>query len=417
MINVEKIKKDFPIFQNIPGFVYLDSTATALKPNSVINALVEYYSQYSANIFRGVYDISERATAAYEETRSVVKDFIGASSEKEIVFTRNATESINLFANGIKDSLQKGDEIVTTVMEHHSNFVPWQQLAKRKGLKFIVMTNDPSASSGQSKLQMTNQFQISNLKKYINDKTKILAITHVSNVLGTVNPIKEIIQEARKLNPGIIILVDGAQAVPHTKVDVVDLDCDAYAFSSHKMVGPTGVGVLWVREELLETLSPYQYGGDMIRHVSIKETQFADLPHRFEAGTPHIAGVIALKQAIKYLERIGLPNIHHHEVMLAQLCYDNLKKEFGEGITIIGPQKRESGIVSFVLKGVHAHDVAQLLNEDIIAVRAGHHCAMPLHTKLGIEASVRASFYLYNTKEDVEKLVESLHKALRVFKK
>lgn len=408
MKNVEEIKADFPIFKAIPGFVYLDSTATSLKPQSVIDALIDYYSHYSANIFRGVYDISEKATIAYEETRAVVKNFINANSEKEIVFTRNATEGINLFVNGITDSLRKGDEIVTTIAEHHSNFVPWQQLAKRKGLIFTVMTND--------KLQMSNQFQITNVQKYISKKTKILTITFVSNVLGTVNPIKEIIQEAKRINPSIIVLVDGAQAVPHIKVDVQALGCDAFVFSSHKMLGPTGVGVLWVKKDLLETLAPYQYGGDMIRSVTIKETQFADLPHRFEAGTPHIAGVIALKDAISYLQKVGLNFIHQHEVELAQFCYDTLKEEFDEKIKIIGPQKRGSGIVAFVVEGVHAHDVAQLLNEDNIAVRAGHHCAMPLHTHLGIDASVRASFYLYNTKGDIEKLISSLQNVLHLFK-
>lgn len=394
MRDINKIKKDFPIFEKQKKLVYLDSTATSLKPQTVINKLNEYYGDYSANIFRGVYDMSERATAEYEETRGVVKDFINAPLVEEIVFTRNTTESINLFVNGMQDTLKKGDEIITTIIEHHSNFVPWQQLAKRKDLNFVVITN----------------------KQHINKNTKILAITHVSNVLGSVNPIKEIIQEAKKINPKIIVLVDGAQAVPHLKVDVTDLGCDAFVFSSHKMLGPTGVGVLWVKKELLETFPPYQFGGDMIRSVAIEETQFADLPHRFEAGTPHIAGVIAFKEAIYYLKKIGLEAIHTHEVTLAQLCYDSLKEEFGEIVTIIGPQKRESGIVAFVVKGVHAHDVASLLNEDHIAVRAGHHCAMPLHTKLGIEASIRASFYLYNSSEDVKKLIASLHKALHLFK-
>jgi cysteine desulfurase/selenocysteine lyase len=402
MKSIDEIKKDFPIFQTQPDFVYLDSTATSLKPQSVISALTDYYANYSANIFRGVYDISEKATAAYEETRTIVKDFIGANSEKEIIFTRNTTESINLFVNGIQDTLIKGDEIVTTHIEHHSNFVPWQQLCIKKGLVFTVITDEDILSS---------------LKLYISTKTKILAITQCSNVLGSVHPIKKIVQEVKKLNPNIIVLVDGAQAVPHSKVNVRDLNCDAFAFSSHKMLGPTGVGVLWVREKLLENLIPYQYGGDMIRSVSIKETRFADLPHRFEAGTPHIAGVIALKEAIKYLQAIGLDAIHAHEVELAQMCYNELKKEFKEEVTIIGPQSRESGIVAFVLKGVHAHDVAQLLNEDHIAVRAGHHCAMPLHTYLGIEASVRASFYLYNTKKDIEKLISSLKKSQKVFLK
>lgn len=394
MIDVKTIKKDFPIFKQLPELIYLDSTATALKPQSVIDSLTDYYSHYSANIFRGVYDISERATAAYEETGVSVKNFIGAVSEKEIIFTRNTTESINLFVNGIQDMLQNGDEIITTIAEHHSNFVPWQQLAKKRGLKFTVVED--------------TVFEVTK-------KTKVLAITYASNVLGTINPIKEIIKEAKKANPNIIVLVDGAQAVPHMQVNVQDLGCDAFVFSSHKMVGPTGVGVLWVKEQLLETLSPYQYGGDMIRSVAIEETVFADIPHRFEAGTPHIAGVIAFKEAIAYLTKLGLNAVHTHETELAQLCYDSLSKEFGESIEIIGPKKRQSGIVSFVLKSVHAHDVAQLLNEDHIAVRAGHHCAMPLHTKLNIDASVRASFYLYNTKEDVAKLISSLRRAKSVF--
>lgn len=398
MIDIKKIKKDFPIFKDHPEFVYLDSTATSLKPYSVIRSLTEYYSNYSANIFRGVYDISEKATAAYEETRTTVKDFIGAWSEKEIIFTRNATESINLFVNGIASTLKKGDEIITTVTEHHSNFVPWQQLAKKKDLTFTVVED------------------VSTIISHITRKTKVLAITHVSNVLGTVNRIQDIVKEAKKINPSLVILVDGAQAVPHIKTNVQDIGCDAFAFSSHKMLGPTGVGVLWVRKELLETLSPYQYGGDMIRSVSVKDTQFADLPHRFEAGTPHIAGVIALKEAIHYLQEVGLENIHAHEMKLAQLCFDSLTKEFGKKIKIIGPSRRESGIVAFSLIGIHAHDVAQLLNEDHIAVRAGHHCAMPLHTQLGIEASVRASFYLYNTQDDVRKLITALQKARTVFK-
>ena len=400
MIPAEEIKKDFPLFHHLKKIVYLDSTATALKPQIVINALTDYYSQYSANISRGVYDISEKATVAYESTRKAVSTFIGAASEKEIIFTRNATESVNLFVHGIRHHMHMGDEIVTTIQEHHSNFVPWQQLCKQLQLSFVVMKERPTASA---------------ITKYVNKKTKVLAITYVSNVLGTVNPIREIIQEAKKINPHIIVLVDGAQAVPHMKIDVQTLGCDAFVFSSHKMLGPTGVGVLWVTKNLLERLAPYQYGGDMIRTVSVEKTEFADVPHRFEAGTPAIAEVIALSAAITYLQKIGMEAIHAHEVALAQVCYNQLTKEFGENITILGPQTRESGIVAFVFRRVHAHDVAQLLNEDHIAVRAGHHCAMPLHTHLGIEASVRASFYLYNTQNDIDKLIASLKKTLQIF--
>lgn len=403
MINSSQIKNDFPIFKNQPDFVYLDSTATSLKPQSVIDKLTDYYTHYSANIFRGVYDISEKATAEYEKTRDIVKDFINAHSTQEIIFTRNASESINLFVNGLSGALKEGDEIVTTIAEHHSNFVPWQQLALKKKLIFTVMLD----------LDLENI----NWTDYISDQTKVLALTYASNVFGSVNPIGKIVREVKKINPHCIVLVDGAQAVPHMKIDVQDLGCDGFAFSSHKMLGPTGVGVLWTKKELLETFPPYQYGGDMIRSVKIEKTEFAELPHRFEAGTPHIAGVITLKEAITYLQKVGLDEIHTHEVELAQYCYDMLSGEFGEHIRIIGPAKRQSGIVAFEMKGVHAHDVAQLLNEDHIAVRAGHHCAMPLHEHLEVEASVRASFYLYNTKEDVEKLIISLKNVRTVFKK
>lgn len=404
MLNIHKIKEDFPIFKKQPDLIYLDSTATSLKPQLVIDRLNDYYSNYSANIFRGVYDISEKATAEYEETREVVRKFINAPHLKEVIFTRNATESINLFVNGIKDTFKKDDEIVTTITEHHSNFVPWQQLAKHIQCTFKVVSIN---KEGILDSQLTN---------HITRNTKVLALTLASNVLGTINPIVQIIALAKSINPHLIVLIDGAQAAPHMKLDVQKLGCDAFVFSSHKMLGPTGVGVLWVKEDLLEKLSPYQYGGDMIRSVAIEETKFAELPHRFEAGTPHIAGVIALKEAIFYLQKIGLDAIHTHEIELAQLFYDRLKEEFGEQIYSIGPQKRETGIVAFVVRGVHAHDVAQTLNEDNIAVRAGHHCAMPLHTRLGIEASVRASFYVYNAKEDIEKLIASLHKTLHLFK-
>ena len=404
MLNTRKIKNDFPIFKKQPDLVYLDSTATSLKPQIMIDKLNDYYVDYSANIFRGVYDMSEKATAEYEETREIVKNFIHAPYVDEIIFTRNATESINLFVNGMKNKINKDDEIVTTITEHHSNFVPWQQLAKNAQCTFKVISID------------TEGVLDSHLTYDITKNTSVLAITLVSNVLGTINPLSRIIKEAKSINPQIVVIVDGAQATPHMNIDVQKLGCDAFVFSGHKMLGPTGVGVLWVKKELLETFPPYQYGGDMIRSVTIEETQFADLPHRFEAGTPPIAGVIALKEAIRYLQETGLDAIHAHEVELAQMCYNRLQEEFGGKITLIGPPKRESGIVAFTLTGVHAHDVAQLLNDDQIAVRAGHHCAMPLHTKLGIEASVRASFYLYNSKEDSEKLIVSLHKILRLFK-
>lgn len=401
------IKEEFPIFTHNPDLVYLDSTATSLKPRSVLQKLNEYYQHYSSNIFRGVYDISEKATSEYEETREKVAKFIHAFDTREVIFTSGTTESINMFMSGISHTLQSGEEIAVSIAEHHSNFVPWQVLSKKKGLVFRVISEDRS--------QTVNQFNIDNLQKYINSKTKILAITHVSNVLGTINPIKNIISEVKKINPHCIVLVDGAQAIPHMNINVQDLGCDAFVFSGHKMLGPTGVGVLWVKKALLERLEPYQYGGEMIRKVGIDNTEFADIPHKFEAGTPHIAGVIALKESISFLYRIGLESIARHEVELAQYCFDQLNHEFGEGITIVGPHKRQSGIVAFEMNSIHAHDVAQVLNEDHIAVRAGHHCAMPLHTHLGIDATVRASFYLYNTHSDVDKLVSSLKKVQKIF--
>jgi cysteine desulfurase/selenocysteine lyase len=391
------IRSEFPLLVRHPDLVYLDSTATSLKPASVIRKVNEYYNDYSANIFRGVYDISERATAEYEESRQIIAQFINADVTEEIIFTRGTTEAINLFAHGIRDIVSEGDEILTSIFEHHSNFVPWQQLAKDKKATFVV------ARSIEEVIQSVTR------------KTKILAITHTSNVFGTVHPIQEIVKKAKKINPDILVIVDGAQAVPHMKIDVQKLGCDAFAFSGHKMLGPTGVGVLWARKRILEHMKPYQFGGDMIRSVAITHTTFADVPHRFEAGTPAIAEVIALKEAVRFLEAIGLDTIHKHELSLAQLCHDELKKAFGNTIRIVGPIQRESGVVAFSFANIHAHDIAQVLNEDGIAVRAGHHCAMPLHTFLDIEASVRASFYVYNTTQDIEKLVASLTRIVRLF--
>lgn len=396
------IKNQFPIFSSQPHLIYLDSTATALKPFRVIDKINEYYKEYSANIFRGVYDISERATLEYEETRNVVAKFINAADESEVIFTSGTTESINMFAQGVEHMILPGDEVVVTVAEHHSNFVPWQQLTQKLHARFTVITDDLSLTKN-------------NITSHINKNTKVLAITHVSNVLGTVNPIKAIVTEARKINPNIIILVDAAQSAPHIRIDVQDLGCDGLAFSSHKLCGPTGVGVLWVKKTLLEQLTPYQYGGEMIRSVSIVKTEFASIPHRFEAGTPHIAGVIAFKEAISFLNEVGLDAIADHEQKLAQYCYDELKREFGDTITLVGPSRRQSGIVAFEMHDVHAHDTAQILNEHNIAVRAGHHCAMPLHTHLGLQATVRASFYLYNTKTDIEKLLVALTKVQEIF--
>lgn len=394
MLDSHRIKQDFPIFaRKINGrpIVYLDSTATSLKPQAVIDKENEYYTQYTANIFRGIYTLSEEATAEYEAVRVKVAKFIGATKADEIIFTRNTTESINLVAAGIGKTLQIGDEVVTSVMEHHSNFVPWQQRAMRKGVSFRVWNGEDS------------------LETIITRRTKVFAITAVSNVLGTINPIKEIVQKVKSINPQCLVVVDAAQAVPHMKVDVLDWGADFAAFSSHKMLGPTGVGVLWGKKEELEKLSPYQYGGEMITEVYVEKTLFKPPPYKFEAGTPNIAGVIGLGAAIDYLENLGMDAVRQHEKEITSYALASLKY-----LTIYGPEER-CGVIAFTMKGVHAHDIAQVLDEDNICIRSGNHCAMPLHTHLGIPATARISFYIYTTKEDIDSLVEGLEKVKKKF--
>jgi cysteine desulfurase/selenocysteine lyase len=428
MLNVLQIKKDFPIFGNNPSLVYLDSTATSLKPRPVIEKLVEYYSKYSANIFRGVYSLSEKATEEYEKTREKIAKFINGKKE-EIIFTRNTTESLNLLAYSLgRKIVEKNDEIVTTIMEHHSNFVPWQMLSQETGaiLKVVNINQDgeldvyekkSKVKSQKSKVSVKNLKSI-NLNNIITKKTKILALTYISNVLGTVNQIKEIAAAAKKINPKIIVIVDAAQAAPHKKIDVLDLGVDFLAFSSHKMLGPTGVGVLWGRYDLLCEMFPFNFGGEMIAEVFVDKTFFKDPPYKFEAGTPAIAEVIALSEAVSYLEKIGLEKIETHEKELVQLAYQRLKEEFGENIKILGEGniKERSGILAFNFYNFHPHDVAQILSEKNICLRSGHHCAQPLHQFLGVSSSCRASFYLYNDKDDVERLVEGLKEVRERFK-
>ncbi|MCX7881390.1 MAG: SufS family cysteine desulfurase [Patescibacteria group bacterium] len=404
---LNNLKNDFPIFKNYPDLVYLDSTAMSLKPKVVLEKLVEYYSRYSANIYRGVYKISEKATEEYEKTRQVVADFINAE-KNEVVFTRNTTESINLVAYSLgRKIIDEGDEIVTTVMEHHSNFVPWQILALETGAIFKIIDIKDDGS-----LNLNFQSGNLDLDEVITKKTKILALTYTSNVLGTINPLKEIIEKAKKINPKIIIVVDAAQSAPHLKIDVKDLRGDFVAFSSHKMLGPTGVGVLWGRKELLEEMYPFLYGGEMISEVYLEKTIFKNPPHKFEAGTPSIGEVIAFKEAIKYLKSTGIDKIRQHEKELTLYCLKILKDEFGEKIKIFGPKNIEAraGIIAFTFDNFHPHDIASILDDQSIAVRAGHHCAMPLHNRLKVNATVRASFYIYNNESDVEKLVLGLKK-------
>jgi len=413
MINLKDIKNQFPIFKHQPGLVYLDSTATSLKPKIVIDKINEYYSEYSANVFRGIYPMSEKATAEFEETRGVVSKFINANNSQEIIFTRNVTESLNLLAYSLgRKIINPGDEIVTTIMEHHSNFVPWQVLAEEVGATFKIIDIDEDGNL---------EFKIQNselLKQIITKKTKILTLTYVSNVLGTINPIKEIISTAKSINPNIIAIIDAAQAVPHLKIDVQELGADFIVFSSHKMLGPTGVGVLWGKEKILKDMYPFMYGGDMIDEVYVDRTTFKDVPHKFEAGTPAIGEVIAFKESIKFLEKIGMNNILEHEKKLTDFAINRLIDTFGQSIKIYGPKKIKDrgGIISFSFDKFHSHDIAQILADQGICVRAGHHCAMPLHTRLKVQATVRASFYIYNDEKDVEKLVEGLKKVKNILK-
>ena len=402
---MKQIKNDFPIFKNNPGLIYLDSGATSLKPQVVLDAMSSYYSEYSANIKRGIYTISEKATEEYEKARETVAKFIGADTN-EVVFTRNTTESINLVMYSLGTNIVgKGDEVVVSIMEHHSNFVPWQQLCLNTGATFKIIGINKDA-----RLDVFNKSEI-NLKQVVTSKTKILALTHVSNVLGTVNPIKEIVSQAKRINPEIIVVVDGAQAVPHMKVDVKELGCDFYAFSGHKMLGPTGVGVLWGKKKLLDEMEPFLFGGEMIAEVRLDGTTFADVPEKFEAGTPGIAEAIGLGASINYLVSVGLDRIYEHELNLVKLYKEKLKKELGERIIFYGPKVPEAGILSFTIEGLHPHDIASILNEDSIAVRAGHHCAMQLHTSLGLTGTTRISLNIYNTQEEIDKVVESISNA------
>ena len=395
---------DFPILRKKTAgkrLIYLDSAATSLKPQKIIDAVDSYYREYSANVHRGIYEISERASREYEKARAKVARFVGAKTQ-EIVFVRNTTEAINLVAYSWGDAnVGKADRIITSIMEHHSNFVPWQELALRKKaeIKYLDITDD-----GQLKLDQ--------LDKLLTSKTKLVAISHISNVLGTINPVEKICNMAHKV--GALVLVDGAQAVPHRCVDVKRIGCDFYAFSGHKMLGPTGIGVLWVKEELAKNLKPHFFGGGMIGEVSIQRTSFDDFPRSFEAGTPHIAGAIGLGAAVSYLEEIGLRTVVRHEQMLTKYTLEELNKL--KGIKVYGPASftERSGIVSFTLDEIHPHDLATILDGDGIAIRAGHHCCMPLHKRLGINATARASFYIYNNKEDIDKLIEGLNKARKI---
>ncbi|UAL46844.1 cysteine desulfurase [Sutcliffiella horikoshii] len=402
-MNIQEIRQQFPILhQEVNGnpLVYLDSAATSQKPLAVIEALEKYYKGYNSNVHRGVHTLGTRATDGYEGARDKVKNFINASHREEIVFTRGTTTALNLVAGSYaRANLKEGDEIVITYMEHHSNIIPWQQAAKATGatLKYIPLTEDGSLS-------------LSDVEATITENTKIVSIMQVSNVLGTINPIKEIAEIAHK--NGAIMVVDGAQSTPHMKVDVQDLDCDFFALSGHKMGAPTGIGALYGKKDLLENMEPIEFGGEMIDFVGLQESTWKELPWKFEGGTPIIAGAIGLGAAIDFLEQVGMDNILAHEHKLADYAMNRMSEI--EGITIYGPQKR-AGLVTFNIDDVHPHDVATVLDAEGIAVRAGHHCAQPLMKYLNVSSTARASFYLYNTEEEIDKLVASLVKTKEYF--
>ena len=405
-LDVAAIRRDFPILDEEAygqKVAYLDNGATSLRPEPVINAMLEYYHEYNANIHRGVYRWCEEATRGYEGAHRKVAQFIKANP-REIIFTRNTSESINLVAYSWgRANIQEGDEIVTTVIEHHSNLVPWQILAaeKKATLRFIPMTKD-------------GQLDLTNLDQIVNSKTKLVAFTHMSNVLGTISPVEQIVNRAHAV--GAVVLMDGAQSAPHMPVDVTALNCDFYAFSGHKMLGPTGIGVLWGRRALLEAMPPFLTGGDMIRDVTLARSTWNDLPWKFEAGTPAIAEGIGLGAAVDYLTALGMDKVRQHEIELTGYALDRMKDI--PDLQIYGPQDAaiRGGIISFNLGDVHPHDLATMLDREAIAVRAGHHCCQPLIELLETSATTRASFYVYTTTEEVDRLVEALYKARKVFR-
>ncbi len=402
--DVERFRKDFPILnEQVHGkpLVYLDNAATSQKPKQVIESLDAYYRETNSNIHRGVHTLSEQATAIYEKARGKVKEFINSDSTKEIVFVRGATEGINLVAQSFgRNMLKPGDEIIITELEHHSNIVPWQILSEQTG---ATLNYIPINDAGELILE--------EYEKLLSDKTCIVAVGHISNALGTINPIKTIIDKAHAV--GAKVIVDGAQAVPHTRVDVRELDCDFYVFSGHKLFGPTGIGVLYGKEAILESMPPYQGGGDMIQTVSMEKSTYNALPYKFEAGTPHIAGVIGLGAAIDYVNELGLEAAAQYEIEL--LDYADEQASQVPGLNFIGTAKNKTSILSFTLDGIHPHDIGTILDGEGVAIRAGHHCAMPVMERFNIPATARASFAFYNTRQEVDALIQAIDKCQKVF--
>ena len=402
-MNIEQIKKDFPLLEN-ESITYLDSGATTQKPIKVIKAVEEFYQKYNANPHRGAYSLSVEATEQYENTRTKIAKFINAKHREEIIFSKNATESLNLIAYSYGlDNLKKDDEVVISIMEHHSNLVPWQKMTKQTGSKLNYM-------------YINENYEITDeeIENKITDKTKIVGITHVSNVLGTINNVKKIIKYAHK--KGAIVIVDASQSIPHMKIDVQDLDADFLVFSGHKMLAPLGIGVLYGKREILNKMTPFLMGGDMIEYVYEQETTFAPLPNKFEAGTQNVEGVIGLGAAIDYIENLGYDKIQEIEHEVISYARQELSKLDYLTLYTTPNEENHSSVISFNIKGVHPHDVASILDSEGVCVRSGNHCAQPLMRFLGIDSTCRASFYIYNKKEDVDKLVKALDKAYNMFK-
>ncbi|RXV51862.1 cysteine desulfurase [Streptococcus australis] len=404
MIDVEKIRKDFPILDQIVNdepLVYLDNAATTQKPKAVLEAVNRYYQEDNANVHRGVHTLAERATASYEAARETVRRFINASSTKEVLFTRGTTTGLNWIGRFAEEILEEGDEVLISIMEHHSNILPWQEACRKTGAKLVYAYLKDGG------------LDLEDFREKLTDRTKFVSITHASNVLGVINPIQELAQLAHE--KGAIMVVDGAQSVPHMKIDVQKLDADFFVFSGHKMAGPTGIGVLYGKEHYLNQMSPVEFGGEMIDFVYEQSATWKELPWKFEAGTPNMAGAIGLAAAIDYLEAIGMDAIEHHEQELIAYVFPKLQAI--EGLKIYGSQDlaKRSGVISFNLGDLHPHDLATALDYEGVAVRAGHHCAQPLIQYLEVPATARASFYLYNTKEDCDKLVEALIKTKEFF--
>ncbi len=402
--DVRKVRKDFPALELLirgKPLVYLDNGASTQKPSAVLEAMDDFYRSRYANVHRGVYELSEKATQSFEETRDKVKNFIHAGDRKEIIFVRGTTEGINLVAHSFaRPRLQEGDEVLITAMEHHANIVPWQMICAEKKARLRVVPMDA-----------TGTLMVDHLDSYLTDKTRILCVAHVSNALGTINPLETIIHKAHRM--GIPVLVDGAQAVPHLLVDMQELGCDFYVFSSHKMYGPTGIGIVYGKKELLEAMSPYQGGGDMISSVTFEKTTYNDLPYKFEAGTPAIAEAIGLGAAIDYLQAIGMESINSFENELLAHAREELNKI--PKLKLIGEAFCRSSIFSFTIDGIHPHDIASILDREGIAVRAGHHCAQPVMDFFKIPATVRASLSFYNTREEIDALVRGIYKVLDIF--